>query len=225
MLANINGEKLIITGGADGGVYAMKLATGEKVWTYTFGIAAVNCSPVVDGNFVYIGHGEENPDSNELGRVICLDASKVEKGQPKLVWKRDGLKARYSSPTIDASSNRFYITDESGKLYCLDAKTGAQHWKYNFGRNSRGSPVLADGKIYLGEVNSKFHILKPEAKKCVRLHVQHFAPIEGIADVEVNGSPAVANGRVYLSTSDEIYCIGLKDANLRPNRRLSSQRR
>src|SRR5207253_2037531 len=69
---------------------------------------------------------------------------------------------------------------------------------------------------YIGEVSSKFHILKPGAKKCEQLHEQFFAPLEGIADVEVNGSPAVANGRIYLTTSEEIYCIGRQDAKPAP---------
>jgi outer membrane protein assembly factor BamB len=216
VVATINGQKLIISGGADGDVFAMKLATGEKVWNYSFGTGAINCSPVVDGSYVYIGHGEESPDTNELGRIICLDASQVENGRPKLVWKKDQIKARYASPALDPQSGRLYFPDEMGKLFCFDAKTGKQFWRFNFGRNARGSPVLADGKIYIGEVSSKFHILKPGAKKCEELHEQQFKPLSGIADVEVNGSPAVANGRVYLSTSEEIYCIGRKDAKPAP---------
>src|ERR1019366_8829718 len=103
------------------------------------------------------------------------------------------------------------ITDDIGKLYCLDGQTGKQYWKYNYGRNSRGSPVLADGKIYIAEVNSFFHILKPGLKKCELLYKQYFAAHDGVSDVEINGSPAIANGRIYFSTSDEILCIGLKN--------------
>ena len=216
VVATINGQKLIISGGADGGVYAMKLSTGEPVWTYTFGTGAINCSPVVDGSLVYIGHGEESTDTNVQGRVVCLDASQIENGEPKLVWKRDGVKARYASPILDPQSGRLYVPDELAKLYCLDAKTGKQLWKLSYGRNARGSPVLADGKIYVGEVGSRFYILKPGDKKCEVVHEHFFTPHEGTADVEINGSPAVANGRVYFSTSDEIFCIGRKDAKPAP---------
>src|SRR5207248_655011 len=82
--------------------------------------------------------------------------------------------------------------------------------------NSRGSPVLADGKIFVGEVNSKFHIVDVTKKKPKSLHAEFFPAIEGVADVEINGSPAVANGRVYFATSDEFYCIGAKDAKPAP---------
>ena len=209
VVANINNQRILISGGADGSVFAMKVRTGEPVWHYAFGTGAINCSPVVDGNLIYIGHGEENPDNSTQGRVICLDGSQVEKGQPKLVWKKDGLKARYASPAIH--EGRLYITDDIGKLFCLDAADGKQHWKYNYGRNSRGSPVLADGKIYIAEVNSFFHILKPGPKKCELLHKEYFAAHDGVSDVEINGSPAIANGRIYFSTSDEVLCIGLKN--------------
>jgi outer membrane protein assembly factor BamB len=209
VVATINNQRLLISGGADGAVFAMKVRTGEPVWHYTFGTGAINCSPVVDGNFIYIGHGEESPDNNIQGRVICLDGSHVEKGKPALVWQVDELKARYTSPAIH--EGRLYITDDIGMLYCLNAANGKQHWKYKYGRNSRGSPVLADGKIYIAEVNSNFHILQPGDKKCTKLHSQYFPARGGNSDVEVNGSAAVANGRVYFGTSDEIYCIGLKN--------------
>src|SRR4029077_17052832 len=74
------------------------------------------------------------------------------------------------------------------------------------------SPVLVDGKIYIGDVNSKFHILEPGTMKCKSLSSVFFPATEGAADVEINGSPAVANGRVYFTTSDECYCIGLRGA-------------
>ena len=76
VVAVINGERLLISGGADGGVHALRARTGEIVWSYSFGSGAVNCSPVVAGNYIYIGHGEDNPDNNKQGRVICLDGAR-----------------------------------------------------------------------------------------------------------------------------------------------------
>lgn len=210
VVAVINGQKLIITGGADGGVYAMKVATGEVVWTYQLGTAMVNCSPVVQGTYVYIGHGEENFDNNILGRAVCLDAAAVEGGHPKEVWKVDGIKARYASPIVHGEY--VYFPDDIGKLHCRDAKTGKKVWTFTYGTNARGSPVLADGKIYVGEVNSRFHILKPGPKKCERLFELEFFSADGKSDVEINGTPAIANGRVYFTTSEDTYCIGRKDA-------------
>jgi outer membrane protein assembly factor BamB len=209
VIAVINGERLLISGSADGGVYAFKVRTGEKVWGYTFGAGAVNCSPVVDGTRVYIGHGEENLDNNKQGRMICLDAGQVHAGKPKLVWDKPGLKIKYCSPVIH--EGRLYVCDENAQMFCLDANSGKQIWRFKYGRNAKGSPVWADGKIYIAEVNAKFHILKPGPKKCEELHVQYFPSPDGTSDVEINGSAAVANGRVYFMTRDELFCIGKKD--------------
>jgi outer membrane protein assembly factor BamB len=208
--ATIKGRRQIISGCADGGIYGIQANTGVPVWGYVFAGNAINSSPVVDGNLVYCGQGEENPDNNIQGRVVCVDASQIENGEPKLVWKKDGVKARYASPIIH--EGKLYMPDDTANLYCMDAATGKIHWKYHYGRDARGSPVLADGKIYVGEVNSVFHILEPGAKKCKELHRQEFTSADGISEVEINGSPAVANGRVYFSTSEETYCIGKKQA-------------
>ncbi len=215
VVANIGGERLLISGGGDGGVHAFKVRTGEKVWSYIFGTAAVNCSPVVHDNFVFIGHGEDNEGIIEQGRVICVDGSKVDRGQPKLVWKVDGIKAKFASPIIH--EGRLYVCDEVGKLFCLNAKDGTMIWDFLYGRNTKGSPVWADGKIYIPEVNSKFHILKPGAESCERLYAQFFRKTAGGSDVEINGSPAVCHGKVFFMTSNELLCIGKKDHTAKPD--------
>ena len=215
VIATINNQRLLICGGADGTVYAIKVRTGEPVWHYAVSLSPLNASPVVAGNHVYIGHGEESPGGNVQGRVVCLDASEVVKGEPKLVWQVDGLVARYSSPIIH--EDRLYIPDESCMLFCLDAKTGKQIWRFKYGKSEqRGSPVFADGKIYVGEVASQFHILEPGPKKCKRLELELYYGAGGV-NVELNGTPAVANGRVYFETSEEIICIGTKAGISAPN--------
>jgi outer membrane protein assembly factor BamB len=208
VIAVINGERLLITGAGDGGIYALKVRTGEKVWSYMVSAGGLSSSPVVDGNRVYICHGAENLDTAVLGKVVCLDASKIKDGKPTLVWEKPGITVRYSSPAIHAG--RLYVCDENAKLHCLEAATGKPLWSFKYGRNAKGAPVWADGKIYVAEVNSRIHILKPGDKRCEELHEQFFPSPDRNSDVEINGTPAVANGRVYFSTSFEFYCIGKK---------------
>ena len=211
IIAVIKGERLVIGGGGDGCVHAFKARTGEKVWSYKLedGGGAINCSPVVKGNKVWIAHGEENED-NSQGRIVCLDAGAVTKGKPKLVWKYDGVKVKFASPILH--EGLLYVCDAAGKLYCFDADKGGdgELWSFRYGRNTKGSPVLADGKIYISEVDSKFHILKPGKDGCKRLSEVFFPPV-GIAQTELQGSPAVVNGRVYFTTTNQLICIGKKD--------------
>jgi outer membrane protein assembly factor BamB len=221
VVAEVGGERIVIGGGGDGAVHAFKVRTGEKVWSYVFSSGAVNCSPVVEGNLIYIGHGEDNTDTGAQGRVICLDGSQVKDGKPKLVWKVDGIRAKFTSPVLH--DGLLYITDDLAKLNCLDAKTGKRYWTYTYGKNSKGSPVLADGKLYVAEVNSKFHILKPEKDGCKELYSQFFRKRAGGPDVEINGSAAVANGRVYFMTSTDLFCIGKKDGKAGPLTKVASE--
>ncbi len=219
VIAVINGERLLITGGSGGSVNALKVRTGELVWSYTFGAKAINSSPVVDGNLVYIAHGEENIGSTDQGRIICADASKVKPGkpaadgkpatppQPTLVWKKDNITVKFSSPIIH--EGRLYVCNEGGKMWCLDArKKGKTIWTVKYGTSASGSPVWADGKIYVGESGPHFAILQPGKTSCKILQKQRLTSPDGVTAVEINGSPAIANGRIYFNTTDEMYCLG-----------------
>ncbi|MBV9124426.1 MAG: PQQ-binding-like beta-propeller repeat protein, partial [Planctomycetes bacterium] len=206
VIAVINGERLLITGGGDGAIHALKVRTGEEVWSYMISTGGLSSSPVVDGNLVYICNDGGNYDTNLLGRVMCFDASQVTKGQPKVVWDKPGIEARYTSPLLH--EGRLYVADTNARLQCFDGKTGKKLWTFKYGRNAKGSPVWADGKIYVGEVNSRFHILQPGDTNCKELDSVFFPSPNG--DVEINGNAAVANGKVFFSTSVETYCIGKK---------------
>lgn len=208
-VAVINGVRTILTGGGDGCIHAFKVRTGEKLWSYLFedGGGAVNCSPVVQGNKIWIGHGEENQGNSTQGRVICLDAGTMEKGAPKLTWQYDGIKVKFASPILH--EGLLYVCDDAGKLFCMDAEKGGEPlWSFAYGRNTKGSPVWADGKIYVSEVDSRFHILQPSREGCKRLSQWQFRPGGGVAPVELHGAPAIVNGRVYFTTTKQLICIG-----------------
>jgi hypothetical protein len=178
------------------------------------GGGAINCSAVVKGNKVWIGHGEEN-DGNTQGRIVCLDAGEVKDGKPKLVWKVDGVKVKFASPILH--EGLLYVCDDAGKLYCFDADKGDELWSFRYGRNTKGSPVWADGMIYVSEVDSKFHILKPSKDSCKRLWSVTF-PAVGVVATELHGAPAIVNGRVYFTTTNQLICIGKKDHKASPDK-------
>lgn len=201
------GRRLLIAGNADGNVYAMQSRTGKKVWTYRLSKRGINSSIVVDGNYAYVTHSEENITGTDMGSIVCIDASgKGDITESGTVWRNDGLKAGYSSPAI--ANGKLYVASNSGNLNCFDAKTGKKNWEYDLGTVMKGSPIVtSDGVIYVGEVNGKFHILKDLDDHCQSLDYKEFTRDDG-SIVEILGSPAYANGYVYFMTRYDTYCLG-----------------
>jgi outer membrane protein assembly factor BamB len=212
VVAVINGERVLVSGGGDGGVHAFQVRTGKKLWSYMFGSGGVNVTPVVGGNYVYIAHGEENLTGGERGMLLCLDASKVKAGKPELVWKVEGTLFKFPSPVL--LDDKLYIADEAATLYCYDLKKsiemkeGVELWDKSYGAEAKGSPVWADGKIYVTAVEGIVAILQPGEKECKELSKVRLRSKNPGTALSINGGASVANGRVYFMTSEDIYCIG-----------------
>ena len=213
VVATINGVRLLIGGNADGSIYAIKIRTGETMWGFKLSRRGINSSVVVAGDKVYAAHSEENLDNTALGRVVCIDAT----GQGDVtntheVWRYDGVFAGYSSPIVH--NDRLYITDNSANIHALDADTGQVHWVHNIGTVGKGSPVFADGRLYAPEVNGRFAIVAPDSDTAKTLDLAEIAMPDG-RPAELFGSPAVAYGRIYLSTEAGVYCLGDLEAQFK----------
>lgn len=213
VVAVINGRRMLIAANGDGAVYGMDAHTGERLWHCPLSKRGLNSSVVVNGNFVYACHSEENLHTTEMGSVVCLDASKRgDLTNGGIVWRVDGLAVGYASPAL--ANGRLYVVDNSANLYALDAANGKKYWEYNFGRVGKASPVVtADGVLYVAGQNGGFSILKDEGDKCIELDKKEFTRPDGLVN-EIFGSPAVADGRVYFCTRDATYCLGSKDAKV-----------
>ena len=101
--------------------------------------------------------------------------------------------------------------DNSAIVGAFDLKTGKRLWTKTLGTLQKGSPVLADGKLYVGTENGKFFILKPVGDRCrgagrgrARHRRRLLKPIVA--------SPIVADGRVYVTSMDNLYAIGRRKA-------------
>ncbi|MCH8126108.1 PQQ-binding-like beta-propeller repeat protein [candidate division KSB1 bacterium] len=209
VVANINGERLLISGNADGGVYAMKVRTGEKVWQYKFSKRGLHSSVIVDGNIVFAAHGEENFDTPVMGRVVAIDATgKGDITKTHEIWRIDGMEVGFTSLLLN--DGRLYFVDNSANLFAVDAKTGKEIWDINLGTVGKASPVWADNKIFYPEVNGRFRILEPGQEECKILDSENLTMPDG-RYAELYGSPAVAYGRVYFASEEGVYCLGNKN--------------
>ena len=215
VVATIAGQRLLISGGADGCVHALKLRTGERVWSYQFSAGVINPSPVVSGNLVYISHGEENPEGGSIGRVICLDASKVDAKtkKPALVWENKKLSRRFGLASPALADGRLDCPDDASELTCFSAKSGKVLWRQKYGTVSRGAPLIADGKLYVFDVNAKLAVFKlngdAEPEEIASIP---FRKESGAGSVETHGTPIAVNSRLYFLTQENLYCVGKPDA-------------
>lgn len=206
----INGQMLIIGGNADGSVYAMKQTTGEMVWGFKLSQRGLNTSVIASGTKIYATHSEENIDNTEMGRVVCIDATGTgDVTKTHEMWRYDAVNVGYASPTLN--DGKLYVVDNSANMHCLNAETGDRLWHHSIGTVGKGSPVWADGKLYVTEVNGKFHILQPGLDKCDTLSVQEISREHEDHFVEIYGSPAISNGRIYFTTEEHVFCIGRKE--------------
>jgi hypothetical protein len=216
VVAVINAQRLIIDGNADGWIYALKARTGEKVWGFQLSEQAINTAVVVDGNMVYATHSEENIDENTMGRVVAIDGSgtgDVTKTHER--WRGNELGVGFASPLFH--QGRLYVVDNSANLFALDAKTGKLLWQQSLGTVGKASPVWADGKIFVTEVNGRVHILQPEASGVKTLD-DDLIEVSGGRAAEIYGSVAIAYRRAYFTTEEGLYCIGEKNAPFRIER-------
>jgi len=206
-VAIVNGQRLVVQGNGGGWVYAVKARTGEPVWGFQLSKRGINSSVLVDGTTVYAMHSEENVDEGTMGRVVAIDAT----GSGTVtttheIWRAD-IGAGFTSPTL--AEGKLFVVDNSANLHALNAANGEELWELNVGRVGKGSPVYADGKIYLTEVNGRFVIAKvgDEAGEVLDLEQLRI----GRQKPEIYGSPAIANGRIYFTTGEGIYALGKGD--------------
>lgn len=225
VVATVDGTRVLIAGGGDGSVSAVKVATGEPVWNFPMSKRGVNPGVVVKDGIAYVSHQEENIDANEMGMLAALDIRA--KGSISKTSNADKIKyAIYNyqlgpaSPVIDG--DLIYFVDAGANLFAFNRADGKKVWEQNLGTIQKASPILADGKIYVGTENGTFYILKPTPTGCQILSKNPLEPItkeslttesgdEAIAaNEQIIGGAAVSRGRIYFVSTKHIYAIGKK---------------
>ncbi len=209
VISVVNGMRLLIAGGGDGTVHAIQAQTGVPVWKYVISKRGLNTGAVISGSTAIVSHSEENLDTSEMGMVAAIDAgARGDIGPGQVKWAMKGFQGGFSSPLIDG--DRVLQIDNGGNLFAFDVVKGRQLWKQNLGTIQKASPVLADGKIYVGTENGKFYILRAGQERCEILDQD---PLGSATTPEVIiASPAVSRGRVYVVSMEALYAIGQKTA-------------
>ena len=206
-VADVNGVRMFFSGGSDGAMHALKVATGEPVWHWDVSKRGLNTAALMVGSDIIVTHSEENLASNEMGMLAAVPAaSKGTLTDKDARWIVRDVQAGYGSPVSDGE--RIYLVDNGGILFAFDAKTGKQLWTEKLGTIQKSSPVLADGKLYVGTENGKFYIIRPHPDKAEILDSDQLGSEDN--PEAIIAAPAVARGRVYVVSMGAMYALGPK---------------
>jgi outer membrane protein assembly factor BamB len=115
-----------------------------------------------------------------------------------VVWRSSKGVAYVPSPLYHAGY--LYVVADGAVVTCFKAATGEPVWQERLQGAFTSSPVLAGDLLYVTNEDGKTFVLKTGPK------------FRGIATNSLKegvlATPAVSCGRLFLRTSDHLYCIG-----------------
>ena len=164
------------------------------------GPSEINSTPVFYKDRVYVASGQDPEHGEGVGRLVCIDPSKtgdITKGG--VLWEYKGIKRSISTCSIDPATGLLFIGDFSGFVHCLDAETGKLQWVYDMKAHMWGSTFVADGKVYVGDEDGDFVVLKADRTLKVVSETNLGAP--------VYSTPIVANGTMYVGSQTHLFAI------------------
>ncbi len=208
IMAWYGGKRVFYAGTGCGNVVCVNARTGEPLWRYHYSYGGVNSSIVKHDDKLIVIHGRENLDNSEIGRMIALSLNGTEdldgKKQKVLdvnseLWRLP-LCMFTSSPVL--VGDKVYQVVQTGDLYCIDVNSGKVVWKEKLSNAQlHASPLYADGKLYIPMKNGLFYIVKPGD-----------TGIEVLTKIQLEGnglgSPSAWNGKVYVHSTEKLYCFG-----------------
>jgi outer membrane protein assembly factor BamB len=208
-LALVNGVQQALFAGGDGWLYGFNARTGEKLWkfdlnpkdavwpkTRNYGVS----TPVFSEGKVFMSVGQDPDSGNGVGHTYCIDpAQRGDITESGRVWQYDKINRSISTAAV--ADGLLFISDFKGFLHCLDAKTGKPNWTYDTMASVWGSPMLADGKVYLGDQDGDVVVFKAAAE------------MKKISEIDMGNSvystPVPANGVFYIMTPTHLYAIAM----------------
>ena len=227
-LAIVHGAPLIVYGGGDGWCYAFGARpVGGKagrpgvlplVWRFDCNPRELRCpdgvpiryktrgkgpseiiaTPVVYRGKVYVAVGQDPEHGPGRGCLSCIDASQRGNiSKTGKVWSYLGLGR--STSTVAIHDGRLYAVDLSGSLHCLDAETGRLLWRFNTKERTWGSPLVADGHVFLATTRGSVWIFADSPKRILVNHITGLGPIYS--------TPVAANKALYVMSARHLFVV------------------
>ena len=188
---------MIVVSGADV-VTAHDPATGGEIWRAEGlnpggdGIYRIIASPLTHDGIVYA-------PTRERPMLAVRASGRGDVTRSHVLWR---FTNGPDVPTPVTDGTYLYVVNDRGIMWCLDAKTGAPVYERQRLRPSTytGSPVLADGKIYVTSEEGLTSVVRAGPKFEVLAE-------NDLAESTLS-SPAVSNGQIFIRTDKALYAIG-----------------
>jgi outer membrane protein assembly factor BamB len=197
----------VAVGQGDGWVRGYEALTGKKLWEFDMNPKdsvwpktrnEVISTPVFYDNVVYIANGQDPEHGEGVGHLYAIDPTKrgdiTETGR---IWHYD--KIRRSISTGSVYNGILFYSDFSGFLHALDAKTGKPFWTHDMFAAIWGSPMVIDGKVYLGDEDGDVTVLN--ADKTLKVIA------ENNMGSSVYSTPVPAHGVLYVVNRNQLYAL------------------
>jgi outer membrane protein assembly factor BamB len=190
--------EVVITGGDV--VTGHDSATGKELWRaeglnpQNEGDYRIVASPLVYGDVVYA-------PSRERPMLALKAGGRGDVTRSHVLWT---FANGPDVPTPVTDGTYVYVVNDRGIVSCLDAKTGKEVYGRTRIRSGTysGSPVLADGKIYVTNEDGMTVVFKAGPKFEVLA--------ENDLDDYTLSSPSISDGQIFIRTSKFLHAIGVR---------------
>ncbi|CAN5892687.1 hypothetical protein BH24ACI4_BH24ACI4_10350 [soil metagenome] len=209
-VAQVGDTVQVVIGQGDGWVRGNEALTGKRLWEFDLNPKdsvwpktrnEVISTPVIHENVVYIANGQDPEHGEGEGHLYAIDATKrgdiTESGR---IWHYRDI--RRSISTGAHFNGILYYPDFSGFLHAIDMKTGKPHWKHDMFAAVWGSPMVIDGKVYLGDEDGDIAVL--EAGPKMKLIA------ENNMGSSVYSTPVPANGTLFIVNRNQLVALSQK---------------
>jgi outer membrane protein assembly factor BamB len=206
-VGKLGGVDQVVIGQGDGWVRSYEALTGKKLWEFDCNPKdsvwpktrnELIATPVLYQDRVYIANGQDPEHGEGIGHLYCIDPTKRgDITKTGLVWHYD--KIRRSISTASIADGLVYYPDFSGFLHCLDAKTGQAYWVHDMYAAVWGSPLVVDGKVYLGDEDGDVVVMQAGKVKKVLGEMNMGS--------SVYGTPVPAGGALLIMNRNQLYSL------------------
>jgi outer membrane protein assembly factor BamB len=169
---------------------AHRVTDGEQIWNYEAACDGIS-SPTSIGEMVYAA---------SKGLTALKPGDKPE---PEVVWNAQNLQPGAASAIF--AGEMLYIINRAGVLNCANVTDGKPNWRLRLEGEFWGTPVVVHDRMYAFNKSGKGQVIALSAESGKGKVVGG-----GQLDGEIQSSPAVADGAIYIRSNAHLWKIATK---------------